>query len=203
MKTTTLVVLLTVFLSGCAGKESAEERLARRNARIAEQVKELAGRYNAVTNIADLAYPGNAQRSSWRVLTLELQEAVLTTNARPILLEGWIEDVSKQKDGKIVLETDYLSCSLHFPGLMKSRMVLEPSMVDRIRQMRAEYRDKIVAVVRPESLEKINGNDREYVLTGTCLELVFPGESTEEQGAPKSEIMKPPDRSNARSTNVR
>jgi len=117
MKKLTLILALSLILAGCDGDsrdekaEAEKERLEKEYQATAQRIQELCSQYNAVMDWTQ------SLEEVWSPFTIELEEALIRADSRPVLLLGNVKDIAKESDrywAHFTLEAPYTGFDIHF-----------------------------------------------------------------------------------------
>ena len=119
MKTLTLIMVFLLIVVGC-DRNSQEEDAKAEKERLelekeyqatAQRIQELCSQYNAVMDWTQ------SVEDVWSPFTIELEEALIRADSRPVLLLGNVKDITKKSDGYwayFTIEEPYTSFDIHF-----------------------------------------------------------------------------------------
>jgi hypothetical protein len=146
MKTLAAAIILFVLV-GCNSKKPDEPNEAaqtEKNQQMKARVQEFSSHYNAVTDWAETL-------SELSPYTVEVQDALIRADSRPVLVLGTVEDVAKESDKYVV----------RFSNLLNSVFVEE---LDNLLYLTDIY---FVLDCTPEQVKKIMLH-RQVSLSGDC-----------------------------------
>lgn len=196
MKTLTLIMALLLILVGCKD-DSREEKAVAENERLlekehqatAQRIQEFCSQYNALIDWAQSVEDGEAY-------TIELEEALIRADSRPVLLLGEIEDITK-KSGRYSVYFTVEEPSIGSFCEMSLVLHCTPEQVKEIMQHRHDWPQKYAVLARVSEVEKVRlgmrawaGDDDTYtpsiyislepdpfpdlfIAKGTCSALLF------------------------------
>lgn len=188
-----VVVIVVVLLksdSSNRNKAGKQDTESAKKFQLALQVQELCSKYNAVTDWKQLIGTKDFGEHTY---TIEIEDALIRTDSRPILFYGLANDIVRESDKYLVywdrgmgaLLRDSLfvvfGCDIHF--------VLDctPNQVEQIIQRPAGYFDCYAVIAQISEVEKIRfelssdkSGEKVHVKTsdvfmakGRCLDLLF------------------------------
>jgi len=155
MKTLTLIMALLLILVGC-NDDSQEEAAEAENERLlekehqatAQRIQEFCSQYNAVIDWAQSVEDGEAY-------TIELEEALIRADSRPVLLLSEIEDITK-KSGRYSVYFTVEEPS--FGSFCEMSFVLHctPEQVKGIMRHRRDWPQKYAVLARVSEVKKVS-----------------------------------------------
>ena len=194
------IIVIALILSGC--DSDTPKKTAQKKYETPEEVKRLCSQYNAVT---DWKQHFHKKAFGQHTYTVEVEDALIRTDGRPILFYGVADDIVKESDKYVV----YWSAG--FASLLRGsdtildlafdrdvRFVLDctPSQVEKIMDNSVSTFDDYAVIARISEVEKIrfklsSGENGEkvrvetsdvFMAKGKCLDLLFVvGEPKNEQ----------------------
>jgi len=106
---TVLVIVLALLLSACKSEvDRAKEEQARREARQTQIKQELAAKFGAIPD-------WNARfEKRLTTYTVDVQEALIRSDKKPILIEAFIEDITQENNTYVARLHNVESPTIHF-----------------------------------------------------------------------------------------
>jgi len=184
------IIVVTIILNGCDSDSSEEVAQEEKKHKITEEVKRLCSQYDAVTN-----WKQHFDKKGFgeHTYTIEVKDALIRTDGRPILFYGVAHDIVRESDKYLVYWgygwaslfrdpfLDVLGCDIHF--------VLDCtlSQVEEIMHHSASSFDDYAVIAQISEVEKIrfelsSGESGEkvhvetsdvFMAKGKCLDLLL------------------------------
>ena len=186
-----IIMVVTTILSGCDNDSPEEATKEEKKHQIQKNVQKLCSQYDAIT---DWRQNIDKKGSGEYTYTIEVEDALIRTDGRPILFYGVPHDIVKETDkylvywdygwGTLLRRTRYfgfLGCNIDF--------VLDctPSQVEQIMHHPASGFDDYAVIAQISEVEKIryelsSGENGEkvhvetsdvFMVKGKCLDLLL------------------------------
>ena len=191
-----VMIIVTIILNGCDSDSSEETAQEKKKHKIAEEVQRLCSQYDAVTDwkqrIGEKAF-------GQHTYTIEVENALIRTDGRPILFYGVADDIVKESDKYVVYWSTGFASLLRGSGAILDlafgrdfRFVLDctPSQVEKIMDNSVSTFDDYAVIAQISKVEKIrfklegNGGSYEdvsvnleianiFIAKGKCLDLLL------------------------------
>jgi hypothetical protein len=202
MKKLTLIVVLSLMLVGYKGDSSKEnakaekERLEKEHQATAQKIKALCSQYNAVMDWTQ------SLEKVWHPFTIELENALIRVDNRPVLLLGEVKNITKESDKYWVhftQEAPYTDFDIHFflrctPEHVKEIMshrdssqdyavIAQVSEVKKVSYLFATHNELVFNAEdfergsREVTIIDIDPLSDLFIARGTCSDLLFLGDN--------------------------
>lgn len=185
-----MIMVVTTILSGCDNDSSKETAKEKKKHKTTEEVQKLCSQYDAVT---DWKQHLDKKGFGEHVYTIEVEDALIRTDGRPILFYGIAHDIVKESDKYLVYWGYGWGTLLRNPffGVLgyDIHFVLDctPNQVEQIMHHPASGLDDYAVIAQISEVEKIrfelsSGENGEkvrvetsdvFMVKGKCLDLLL------------------------------
>ena len=192
------IIVIALILTGCDSDNSEDnsEEAARleKERQITKKIQELCSKYNAVT---DWKQHFHKKAFGQHTYTVEVEDALIRTDGRPILFRGVADDIVKESDKYVVYWSAGFASRLRGDAIhdfvfgRDFRFILDctPSQVEKIMDNSVNTLDDYAVVAQISEVEKVRfklnansvGEDVRvdlktsdtFMAKGKCLDLLF------------------------------